>query len=260
MPYMKVVLLAGGLGTRLREETEYRPKPMVEVGGKPILWHIMKNFAAHGINEFIVCTGYRGEIIKDYFLNYESRNNDFTVTLGQKNEIEYHGSHDEGAWKVTVVDTGVDTMTGGRVKRASRHVANERFIVAYGDGLADVDFAALLSFHKQHGGLATVTTVRPLSRFGVMDIGEMGEVSRFREKPLTDDFVNAGFFVFEPQVLDFLDDACVLEQGPLEELAHSGELFAYRHFGFWQPMDTYREMTILNDMWASGTAPWKAWK
>lgn len=257
---MKVMLLAGGLGTRLREETEYRPKPMVEVGGKPILWHIMKNFAAYGLNEFIVCTGYRGEIIKDYFLNYESRNNDFTVTLGQKNDIEYHDCHDEGAWKVTVVDTGANTMTGGRVKRASRHVANERFIVAYGDGLADVDVAALLSFHNQHGGLATVTTVRPLSRFGVMDIGEMGEVSRFREKPLTEDFVNAGFFVFEPQVLDFLDETCVLEQGPLEELAHAGELFAFRHYGFWQPMDTYREMTILNDMWASGTAPWKVWK
>jgi glucose-1-phosphate cytidylyltransferase len=257
---MKVMLLAGGLGTRLREETEYRPKPMVEVGGKPVLWHIMKNFAAYGLNDFIICTGYRGEIIKDYFLNYESRNNDFTVTLGQKNDIEYHDCHGEGAWKVTVVDTGANTMTGGRVKRASRHISNEQFMVAYGDGLADVDITALLSFHNQHGGLATVTTVRPLSRFGVMDIGEMGEVSRFREKPLTEDFVNAGFFVFEPQVLDLLDDNCVLEQGPLEELARSGELFAYRHYGFWQPMDTYREMTILNDMWASGTAPWKAWK
>jgi glucose-1-phosphate cytidylyltransferase len=257
---MKVMLLAGGLGTRLREETEYRPKPMVEVGGKPILWHIMKNFAAFGLDEFIICTGYRGEIIKDYFLKYESRNNDFTITLGQKNNIEFHGGHNEGEWKVTVVDTGPNTMTGGRVKRASRHVANERFIVAYGDGLANVDIGALLAFHNQHGGLATVTTVRPLSRFGVMDIGKTGEVIRFREKPLTEDFVNAGFFVFEPQVLDFLDETCVLEQGPLEELAHSGDLFAYRHHGFWQPMDTYREMTLLNEMWDSGNAPWKVWK
>jgi len=256
---MKVMLLAGGLGTRLREETEYRPKPMVEVGGKPVLWHIMKNFAAHGLNEFVICTGYRGDVIKDYFLNYEARNNDFTVTLGEKSSIEYHDRHLEDSWKVTVVDTGAETMTGGRVKRAGSLTDNKRFMVTYGDGLADVDLAALLRFHEAHGRLATVTTVRPLSRFGVMDLDPDGTVLCFREKPLTDDYVNAGFFVFEPQVLDYLDEHCVLEQAPLEALARDRQLVAYRHEGFWQPMDTYREFTMLNEMWASGNAPWKTW-
>jgi len=256
---MKVMLLAGGLGTRLREETEYRPKPMVEVGGKPVLWHIMKNFAAHGLNEFVICTGYRGDVIKDYFLNYEARNNDFTVTLGEKSSIEYHDRHLEGSWKVTVVDTGAETMTGGRVKRAGKHAGGKRFMVTYGDGLADVDMKKLLAFHESHGKLATVTTVRPLSRFGVMDLGADGSVQQFREKPLTDDYVNAGFFVFEPEVLSYLDENCVLEQAPLEALARDGQLSAYKHEGFWQPMDTYREFTMLNDMWASGDAPWKVW-
>lgn len=256
---MKVMLLAGGLGTRLREETEYRPKPMVEVGGKPILWHIMKNFANQGHSEFIVCTGYRGEVIKDYFLNYEARNNDFTVTLGENSNVEYHGRHAEGSWKVTVVDTGAETMTGGRVKRAGVYAGNQRFMVTYGDGLADVDIGSLLKFHESHGKLATVTTVRPLSRFGVMDLATDGKVLRFREKPLTDDYVNAGFFVFEAKVLDYLDENCVLEQAPLEALARDGQLVGFRHEGFWQPMDTYREFTMLNDMWAAGNAPWKTW-
>ena len=256
---MKVILLAGGLGTRLREETEYRPKPMVEVGGKPVLWHIMKNFAHHGLDEFIVCTGYRGEVIRDYFLNYEARNNDFTVTLGKNSAIEYHDRHNEGSWKVTVVDTGAETMTGGRVKRAGKYASNERFMVTYGDGLADVNISELLAFHQNHGKLATVTTVRPLSRFGVMDLEDDGTVHRFREKPLTDDYVNAGFFVFEPGVLDYLDEECVLEQSPLEALARDTQLVAYRHDGFWQPMDTYREFTMLNEMWSTGKAPWKTW-
>ena len=256
---MKVMLLAGGLGTRLREETEYRPKPMIEVGGKPVLWHIMKNFAHAGLSEFIVCTGYRGEVIKDYFLNYEARNNDFTVTLGEKAGIEYHDRHTESSWKVTVVDTGAETMTGGRVKRAGKYAGGQRFMVTYGDGLADVDLKGLLAFHESHGRLATVTTVRPLSRFGVMDLAADGTVERFREKPLTDDYVNAGFFVFEAKVLDYLDEHCVLEQAPLEALARDKQLMAYRHEGFWQPMDTYREFTMLNEMWSTGNAPWKTW-
>lgn len=255
---MKIVLLAGGLGTRLREETEYRPKPMIEVGGKPVLWHIMKNFSTFGLKEFIVCTGYRGEVIKDYFLNYEARMNDFTAHLGAASQIEYHGGHDESDWKVTVADTGATTMTGGRVKRVGKYV-DGRFMVTYGDGLADVDIAALLKFHEAHGKLATVTTIRPLSRFGVMDLSSDGQVKQFREKPQTDDFVNAGFFVFEPKVLDYLDDECVLEQAPLEQLAREGQLMAYKHEGFWQPMDTYREFTMLNEMWDSGSAPWKVW-
>ncbi len=255
---MKVVLLAGGLGTRLREETEYRPKPMIEVGGKPVLWHLMKNFATFGLKEFIVCTGYRGEVIKDYFLNYEARMNDFTAHLGSASRVEYHGGHDESEWKVTVADTGATTMTGGRVKRVGKYI-DGRFMVTYGDGLADVDITALIKFHEAHGKLATITTIRPLSRFGVMDLSQDGQVKHFREKPQTDDFVNAGFFVFEPEVLDYLDDECVLEQTPLERLAREGQLMAYKHEGYWQPMDTYREFTMLNEMWDSGSAPWKVW-
>jgi glucose-1-phosphate cytidylyltransferase len=255
---MKVVLLAGGLGTRLREETEYRPKPMVEVGGRPILWHIMKNFACFGLKEFVVCTGYKGEMIKEYFLNYEARMNDFTIHLGPQSRVEYFADHDEVDWQVTLADTGAGTMTGGRVKRVARHLDGQ-FMVTYGDGLADVDIDKLLAFHRGHGRLATVTTVRPLSRFGVMDIGGGGVVERFREKPQADGYINAGFFVFEPAVLEYLADDSVLEQEPLEALADAGQLVAYRHDGFWQPMDTYRESTMLNEMWDSGAAPWKVW-
>jgi glucose-1-phosphate cytidylyltransferase len=256
---VKAVLLAGGLGTRLREETEYRPKPMVEVGGRPIIWHIMKGFAHHGISDFVVCTGYRSEVIKDFFLNYEGRTHDFTVRLGQPAEVTYHSTHDESGWQVTVADTGQTTMTGGRVKRIQDHIGDERFMVTYGDGLADVDIPALLDFHESHGRLATVTTIRPLSRFGVMDMTEEGAVEQFREKPLTDGYVNGGFFVFEPGVFDYLDDECVLEQAPLEALAKDGQLMAFRHEGFWQPMDTYREFTMLNEMWDRDEAPWKVW-
>jgi len=256
---MKVVLLAGGLGTRMREETEYKPKPMVDVGGKPVLWHLMKNFATYGLREFVVCTGYRSDVIKDYFLNYEARMNDFTAHLGSNGRIEYHGGHDEHDWKVTVADTGATTMTGGRVKKVASYI-DGRFMVTYGDGLSDVNITKLLAFHESHGKLATVTTVRPLSRFGVMDLDATGQVQQFREKPQTDDYVNAGFFVFEPQVLDYLDEECVLEQAPLEKLAAEGQLMAYQHDGFWQPMDTFREFTLLNEMWDSGHAPWKVWK
>ena len=255
---MKVVLLAGGLGTRMREETEYKPKPMVEVGGKPVLWHLMKLFATHQLTEFVVCTGYRGDVIKDYFLNYDARMNDFTAHLGKSSHIEVHGQHSEADWKVTVADTGATTMTGGRVKRVSKYI-DGRFIVTYGDGLADVDLKALVAFHESHGKMATVTTVRPMSRFGVKDLDQKGQVQQFREKPQTDDYVNAGFFVFEPEVLNYLDEECVLEQAPLERLAAEGQLMAFRHEGFWQPMDTYREFTMLNEMWDSGDAPWKVW-
>lgn len=256
---MKVVLLAGGLGTRMREETEYKPKPMVEIGGRPVLWHLMKSFSHFGLNEFVVCTGYRGDVIKDYFLNYDARMNDFTAHLGPASRIEMHGIHNEVELRVTVADTGSNTMTGGRVKRIQKYVEG-RFIVTYGDGLADVDITKLLKFHESHGKLATVTTVRPLSRFGVMDLDATGKVERFREKPQTDDYVNAGFFVFESEVFDYLDEDCVLEQAPLEKLVSLGELMAYRHEGFWQPMDTYREFVMLNEIWDSGNAPWKVWK
>lgn len=255
---MKAVILCGGLGTRLREQTEFRPKPMVEVGGKPILWHIMKTFAHHGITEFVVCIGYKGEVIKEYFLDYEARNNDFTITLGRSHDLEFHDQHLESDWRVTVADTGYDTQTGGRVKRVQRYVGDERFMVTYGDGVADVDIGKLLAFHESHGKAATLTSVRPLSRFGVLDLEDGGTVTDFREKPQVDGWVNAGYFVFEPSVFDYIGDDSVLEQAPLEALAKDSELMAYRHDGFWQPMDTYRESKLLNDLWDTG-APWKVW-
>jgi glucose-1-phosphate cytidylyltransferase len=257
---MKVVVLAGGMGTRLREETEFRPKPMVEVGGRPVLWHIMKNCAAQGFVDFVICVGYKGELIKDYFLNYEARNCDFTVTLGRNESTKYYENHSESDWKVTVVDTGLHTMTGGRVKRASPYLGNEPFMVVYGDGLANVNLKDLSAFHESHGGLATVTTVRQPSRFGILDVNQDHRVVSFKEKPLTDTYVNAGFFIFEPKVIDYLDFNCVLEQEPLQALASNGELFAYRHEGFWQPMDTYRELLMLNEIWESETVPWKVWE
>ncbi len=256
---MKAVLLAGGLGTRLREETEFRPKPMVEVGGRPILWHIMKNLSSFGITEFIVATGYKSSMIKDYFLNYEAQSNDFTVELGNRESLVFHGAHDEADWKVTVAFTGDETMTGGRVFRAAKYLDEEPFLVTYGDGLADVDIDALRAFHERSGKLGTVTAVQPTSRFGVMDVSEGGDVQRFREKPRMDGWINIGFMVLEPAALQHFDADCVLEEGPLVDLADSGQLSAYRHEGFWQPMDTFRESKMLNDLWASGAAPWKQW-
>jgi glucose-1-phosphate cytidylyltransferase len=256
---MKAVILAGGLGTRLREETEFRPKPMVEVGGRPILWHLMKLYAAHGVTDFVIPIGYRGEVIRDYFLNYEARTNDFTIRLGHTHQIEYHNSHLETGWQVTVVDTGAETPTGGRVNRVRRYVDGGRFLATYGDGLADVNIDKLLAFHESHGRLATMTTVRPPSRFGIVEVDPEGTVQRFREKPTTDDHVNAGFFVFEPGVFAYLDDHTALEQEPLENLAADGQLMAFEHDGFFQAMDTYREFQLLNGLWAQGQAPWKVW-
>lgn len=257
---MKALILAGGLGTRLREETEYKPKPMVEVGGRPILWHIMKNLAEQGINQFIVCAGYKSEAIKDYFINYHARSNDITINLGGASQIIYHGIHEESNWKVTVANTGETTMTGGRVFKAKHFLDNERFLCTYGDGVCDIDLNSLISFHESHGKLATVTTVKPLSRFGVMDVDSHGIVSKFREKPVVDGWVNAGFFIFEPQIFNYLNEASTLEEDPLTKLASEGQLAAYRHHGFWQPMDTYRESTFLNEIWNEGIAPWKNWR
>ena len=256
---MKAILLAGGLGTRIREETEFRPKPMVEVGGRPILWHIMKNLAHFGITEFIIATGYKSDMIKEYFLNYEAWNNDFTVELGRRDSLTFHGSHDEAHWKVTVAFTGEETMTGGRVLKASRYLDDEPFLVTYGDGLADVSIDDLRAFHVSSGCLATVTTVQPLSRFGVMDVGADGKVTSFSEKPQLDGWINVGFFIMEPGALSYLNDDSVLEEEPLAQLAADGQLSAYRHPGFWQPMDTYRESKLLNDFWTAGNAPWKLW-
>jgi len=257
---MKAVLLAGGLGTRMREETEFRPKPMVEVGGRPVLWHIMKILSTHGIKDFVVCTGYKSEQIANYFANYSTLNKDFTITLGDESSIIYHDNHDESDWTVTVAYTGEDTMTGGRIKRIRKYVGDEPFLCTYGDGLADVDVTALLDFHKQHGGLATITTTQPLSRFGVVDVQEDGSVAKFREKPQTDDWVSIGYFVLEPQVFDYIEgDDTIFEYGPLHVLADEGRISAFRHEGFWQPMDTQREYLALNELWDKGAAPWKVW-
>lgn len=243
----------------MREETEYRPKPMVEIGGRPVIWHIMKGLAHAGVDEFVVATGYKGDMVKDYFLNYEGRNNDFTVTLGATHGIEFHGAHEESTWKVTVSYTGETTMTGGRVFRVRPYVEGQRFMCTYGDGLANVDLSRLLSFHEEHGRIATVTTVQPMSRFGVMEVGEDGLVTRFREKPRVEGWINVGFFVFEPEIFGYLSEDCVLEEQPLARLAEDGQLVAYRHHGFWQPMDTYREWQLLNGLWEAGEAPWKTW-
>lgn len=256
---MKAILLAGGLGTRLREETEFRPKPMVEIGGRPVLWHIMKNLSAQGIDDFVIATGYKSNMIKEYFLNYEAWNNDFTIELGKQNSVRFHGEHDEASWRVTIVDTGEQTMTGGRVWKAAQYLEDETFLVTYGDGLANIDVRALYSAHRDSGTLATVSTVRPSSRFGVMDVDEDGIVHHFREKPVLDGWVNIGFFLMEPGILDYLDQDSVLEEQPLANLAKAGQLSAYRHSGFWQPMDTYRESVALNSLWDSGNAPWKIW-
>jgi glucose-1-phosphate cytidylyltransferase len=253
---MKALILAGGLGTRLREETEFRPKPMVEIGGRPILWHIMKHLSGYGITEFVIAVGYRGEMIKDYFLNYETRNNDFTVRLGNKHSVTIHGGHDEADWQVTIVDTGAETLTGGRVKRAARYLDDEAFLVTYGDGLSDVNIDELVATHMQGRTLATLTITQPTSRFGVADITESGLVSQFLEKPKLEGWVNIGYFIFETSVLDYLDDDGPLETTPLSRLSAEGHLGAYRHSGYWQPMDTYREAQMLNQAWNEGNAPW----
>lgn len=259
---MKVVILCGGLGARMREETEFRPKPMVRVGSRPILWHIMKIFAHHGLRDFVMCLGYRGDQIKEYFLNYEAMNSDFTINLGRRNEIEYHGAHDEQDYRITLADTGAETMTGGRVRRVRPFLDDDTFMVTYGDGVADIDIKKLLAFHKSHGKLATVSTVRPVSRYGLVALDGQ-KVTGFAEKPDIEGWASAGFFVFQREVFEYLDtgagDQCVLEQEPMSRLAADGQLMAYRHDGFFFSMDTYREVGAINEIWASGKAPWKVW-
>jgi len=258
---MKVVILAGGLGTRLREETEFLPKPMVQVGERPILWHIMKSYYHFGHSEFIICAGYKGDVIKEYFREFQSEVSDFTVKLGKKFSIEFHDDFiEEDGWKVTVADTGLNTMTGGRLFKVRKYVNDEVFMCTYGDGLANVDLKELLNFHQSHGKIATVTAVRPVSRFGVLDMEENGIIKAFREKPQADGWINAGFFVFNRRIFEYLGENSILENDPLVELSRDGELMAYRHNGFWQPMDTYREFVMLNDLWSNNSAPWKVWK
>jgi glucose-1-phosphate cytidylyltransferase len=258
---MQVVILAGGLGTRLREETEFRPKPLVDVGGRPIIWHIMKIYAHYGFQNFIVCLGYRGNMIKEYFLNYEAMNNDFTICLGRKNTITYQEEHREQDFQVTLADTGAESLTGGRVKRIEKYIDGENFMVTYGDGVADVNLDKLMEFHKSHGKLATVTTFRPISRFGILDVDSEGQVREFAEKPQIDGWISVGYIIFNRRVFEYLGgDDCVLEQEPMQRLAAEGQLMAYRHEGFFFAMDTYREYKYLNELWDEGKAPWKVWQ
>jgi glucose-1-phosphate cytidylyltransferase len=257
---MKVVILCGGMGTRLREETEFRPKPLAEIGGRPILWHIMKIFGHHGLREFTLCLGYKGQMIKDYFLNYEAMNNDVEVQLGRSSSVKYLGEHAEQDYSVQLVDTGQKAQTGARIKKIERHVG-QRCIVTYGDGVADIDVAKLLAFHESHRKLATVTVTRIPGRFGVVAVSDENSVEQFREKPTDEAWVSAGFMVFEKGVFDYLttDDNCILERDPMERLSQDGQLMAFRHYGDFFPMDTYRDHQNLNDLWNAGKAPWKIW-
>lgn len=256
---MKVVILAGGLGTRISEETHLKPKPMIEIGGKPILWHIMKSYSHYGIHDFVICCGYKGYVIKEYFANYFLHMSDVTFDM-VNNRMEVH-QHNAEPWRVTLVDTGDDTMTGGRLQRVKPYVCDEEaFCFTYGDGVSNIDIQALLAFHRRHKLLATVTATLPPGRFGALEF-DGDRVKSFKEKPKGDGaMINGGFFVLSPAVLDLLDgDACVWEREPLERLAREGQLAAFHHTGFWQPMDTLRDKTHLEELWTSGQAPWKVW-
>ncbi len=256
---MKAVILAGGLGTRISEETSIKPKPMVEIGGKPILWHIMKSYSTHGINDFVICCGYKGYVIKEFFANYFLHTSDVTFDM-QTNSMQVHERHAE-PWKVTLVDTGDATMTGGRLKRVRQYLENESaFCFTYGDGVADIDIAATVAFHHQHGLLGTMTAVQPPGRFGAAEL-RGDAITAFREKPQGDgSWINGGFFVLSPKVIDYIaSDATIWEAEPMEALARDGQFSAYRHDGFWQPMDTLRDKQLLEELWRTGRAPWKNW-
>jgi len=247
------------MGTRFREETEYRPKPLVEIGGRPILWHIMKIYRTHGFRKFVLCLGYKGWMIKEYFLNFEWVENDFTVRLGPEHEVQIKAQSDQLDWEITLVGTGLHTNTGGRIRLVERYIQTDTFMVTYGDGVADIDLKALLAFHLAHGRLATVTGFHPVSRFGVIEAEDDHRVRAFQEKPRLDGLISGGFFVFNRRVFDYLLEDCVLEQEPLARLAKEGELMVYRHGGFWKSLDTYRDFLDFNRIWEEGNIPWKVW-
>jgi glucose-1-phosphate cytidylyltransferase len=256
---MKVVILAGGLGTRLSEETVLKPKPMVEIGDMPIIWHIMKIYSSYGFNEFVICLGYKGYVIKEYFNNYFLHKSDVTINLAD-NTVKVHDSKAE-PWNITLVDTGVNTMTGGRIKRIRKHIGNEPFMLTYGDGVGNVNIPELLAFHRLHGKSCTVTSVQPSGRFGALNVQENGAVSAFIEKPKGDGaWINAGFFVCNPEVFEYIEgDETFWEREPMQNIAADGQLRAFRHDGYWKPMDTLRDKTELDQEWQAGTAPWKNW-
>ena len=258
---MKAVILCGGIGTRLKEETEYKPKPMVEIGNRPILWHIMKIFAHYGIKDFVLSLGYKGEMIKEYFYNYEILSNDFTIELGNEKAIEVHNINSERNWRVTLADTGDKALKGARLKRVEKYIDDDQFMMTYGDGVADIDIRDLLEFHQGHGKLATVTGINPASRFGELKI-KGNQVESFSEKPQNGaGLINGGFFVFNRGIFDYLsnNDSCDLEVGALEQIAREGQLMVYKHRGFWACMDTIRDMDFLNKLWTEGKALWKVW-
>ena len=258
---MKALILAGGFGTRLSEETDIKPKPMVEVGGKPILWHIMKTYSYYGINDFVVLLGYKGYYIKEYFANYFLHQSDVTIDMSNGN-MEVHNNSSE-PWKVTLLDTGLNTMTGSRIKRAKAHIGNEPFMLTYGDGVADININDTLKFHKQHGRLVTMTSAQPEGRFGALNINENNQVSMFKEKPKGDgSWINAGYFICQPEVLDYIGngDSVVFEQDPLKKLAEDGQIYTYKHRGFWMPMDTLRDKIFLNEMCKNKNATWMVWE
>jgi glucose-1-phosphate cytidylyltransferase len=253
---MKVVILAGGLGTRLSEETNLKPKPMVEIGGKPVLWHIMKIYASYGHTDFVICAGYKGDQIKQYFYSYAASNMDFTVKLGHQDSAVFHGSHEEFGWTVTVADTGLETPTGGRLHKVERYLDGNRFLCTYGDGLASVNVDDFVQDHVKSEAVATMTVTKPRTRFGVVEVDENRQVLGFKEKPETSDFVNIGYFVFEHEIFRYLNAGSILEEAPLQSVVADARAAAHIHRGFWQPMDTLREKRILDEMASSGTAPW----
>lgn len=259
---MQTVILCGGKGTRAREETEFRPKPLVDIGGRPIIWHIMQLYAHFGQSDFVLCLGHKGSMIKEYFLSYDSLSRDasFALTGRKREDIVYHNPGDVDRFDMILADTGIDTLTGGRIKRVERYIEGDTFMVAYGDVVSDVDIDSLLAFHRAHGKIATVTAIQPTSRFGTLDISSDGVIERFREKPQTEEWVSGGFFVFNRGVFDYLDANSALEDEPLANLAADDQLMAYRHRGFWHAMDTYRDTLHLNELWTSGAAPWAVWK
>jgi glucose-1-phosphate cytidylyltransferase len=260
---MKTVILCGGQGTRIRGVADNLPKPMIPIGELPILWHIMKTYAQAGHSEFVLCLGYKSDVIKEFFLNYDAFTADFTIQLGRDKKIELHGESDASDWRVTLAETGASAMTGARIRKIKRYVAGEDdFMITYGDGLADIDFGALVDFHKSHGKIMTVTGVRPPGRFGELDTDEAGRITEFNEKPqATGGWISGGFFVCRKELFDYLDgrDDLVFEQGPMRKLVADGQMMVYRHDGFWQCMDTFRDFELLNRVWSEGAAPWKSW-
>lgn len=259
---MKVVILCGGLGTRIRDVAADVPKPMVEIGDRPILWHIMKSYATQGFMEFVLCLGYKGQIIKDYFLNYQAHASDFTLTLGPGGGVQYHDGHAEAGWTITFAETGLKTMTGGRIGRIKKYIGDKEFMLTYGDAVSDIKLAELLCFHRRHGRAVSVTGVRPPGRFGELTSAKDGRVTGFNEKPqAAGGRISGGYFVCSPKVFDYVDcdETLMFERGPLQQLAQDGQLMVYRHDGFWQCMDTYRDYKLLNDLIEAGKAPWMTW-